>query len=393
MRRRFLAIILAVGFLAAACAGSDDGRLGPTADEQNTIAVAARFGPSTAALSVVVNGELMVPVGGASDDAPEGVLPRVEVPTSQSSGSGFLIEVDGTPFVVTNFHVVMDALDGASSELLSSATITAVFGDDPTPYGLEAVGVNPSFDLALLAPAGDGGLPDVEPIELADSDAVQVGQKAIALGNPFGLGASLSTGSISSIGRLVQSAGMVAVPMLQTDAAINPGNSGGALLDSSGRLIGVNTALFNPEVDVFAGIGFAVPSNLVAEALANLQLGGVSSLADTRPVFGAELAAVGLLPDAVREAADLPDEGVAIVRVVSGGPAADAGLETPAIGTVLGLDVPIDPDVIVAIDGEPVRATKDVNLAITYDSDFGEEVVLTIVRDGEVRDVRVVLDR
>ncbi len=165
------------------------------------------------------------------------------------------------------------------------------------------------------------------------------------------------------------------------------------MLDSSGRLIGVNTALFNPEINAFAGIGFAVPSNLLAEALANLELGGVSTLTDTRPVFGAELLSVSTLPDEVRAEVGLPDAGAVITRVVSGGSASDAGLATPDFADVLGVPVPVDPNVIVAIDGEPVRDVKDVNLAITYDADFGQTVTVTVWQGGATRDVDVVLGR
>lgn len=392
--RHLLAVVIGALLLAAGCAADEGDAFGPTADEENTIAVAERFGPATAALSVVVEGELMLPPGLDISDVPEDILPRLDLPPNQSSGSGFLIEADGSRYVVTNFHVVMDAVDADSADLLDSAIITATFGDDTTPHELGVVGINPSFDLALLeAAVGAAPLPDVEPIPLADSDEVRVGQKAIALGNPFGLGTSLSTGTISSTGRLVQSVGMVGIPMLQTDAAINPGNSGGALLDSSGRLIGVNTALFNPEINAFAGIGFAVPSNLLAEALANLELGGVSTLTDTRPVFGAELLSVSTLPDEVRAEVGLPDAGAVITRVVSGGSASDAGLATPDFADVLGVPVPVDPNVIVAIDGEPVRDVKDVNLAITYDADFGQTVTVTVWQGGATRDVDVVLGR
>lgn len=394
MLRRALVTLSGLALLAGACSVDDGDGLGPTDDERNTIAVVERFGPATAALSVVVEGELMLPAGLDLSDVPADVLPRLDPGPNQSSGSGFLVDADGSRFVVTNFHVVMDAVDLDDGELLDTASITATFGNDGQPFELDVVGINPSFDLALLeAPVGADPLPDVEPIPLADSDEVRVGQKAIALGNPFGLGTSLSTGTISSTGRLVQTVGMVGIPMVQTDAAINPGNSGGALLDSSGRLIGVNTALFNPEGAASAGIGFAVPSNLLAEALANLQLGGVSSLTDTRPVFGAELLSLSALPDEVRAETGLPEAGAAVVRVVAGGAAAEAGLTTPAFEDVLGIGVPTNADVIVAIDGAPVREVKDVNLAITYEADFGQTVTLSVWCGGETREVEVVLER
>ena len=277
---------------------------GPTEDELNTIAIAERFSPSTAALDVTVGGEQMLP---RETDS-------TSTPIARSSGSGFQIDVGGASFVVTNFHVVQDTLEQGTSEMRSDATIVATFSDGgASEVSLNVVGVNPSFDLALLEATGGSTLPNVEPIPLGDSDLVLKGQKTIAIGNPFGLGATLTTGNVSSVGRFVQSIGEVSVPMIQTDAAINPGNSGGALLSSSGELIGVNTAIFNPEAAAFAGIGFAVPSNLLLEALANLELGGVSNLLDTRPGFGASLGSLEFLPADIREAAELPSTGVAVL--------------------------------------------------------------------------------
>ena len=179
--------------------------------------------------------------------------------------------------------------------------------------------------------------------------------------------------------------------MFQTDAAINPGNSGGALFNSSGELIGINTAIFNPESRAFAGIGFAVPSNLLIEALANLELGGVSTLSDTRPVFGANLGTLSLLPAPIRAEAGFPDSGVVVLDVLPGGPADEAGLVAPEFQQIQGIGVPVDPDIIVAIDGREVTSAEDLNLSITYDSALGEEVTLTILRGGQEVEVPVTL--
>ncbi len=367
--------------------GNDDSLFGLTDDEANTIAIAERFGDSTASLAVSVGGIRMIP-------QLDGTTIPVPGPATQSSGSGFIVDLDGTRFVVTNFHVVMDTVVEGTTDEVDDSTITATFGDneaDEVP--LDVVGVNPSFDLALLEPSDPAiPLPDVEPIPLADSDFVSKGQKAVALGNPFGLGIALTTGNISSTARFVQSVGGVDVPMIQTDASINPGNSGGPLINSSGELIGVNTAIFNPEARAFAGIGFSVPSNLVAEALANLQLGGVSNLADTRPEFGAQLGTVSFLPAAVLEQAGLPETGVAILDITPGGPADAAGLQNPeGFETIGGLPIPVNPDVIVAIDGEPIVTAMDLNAAVTFDAEIGDEVVVTILRDGVELDVSVTL--
>lgn len=396
---------------AAQASDSDDGgappispsdfadAFGPTEDELNTIAVAERFSDSTAALSVTVGGQAMEPLGGADGNTPEMLLPdqnvppQFQAPPQQSSGSGVLIEIDDNPFIVTNFHVAMPALEQGTSQLRSDSTIIATFGaNDASTFSLDVVGVNPSFDLALLQAQDGVTLPNVEPIPIADSDLVVKGQKTIALGNPFGLGATLTTGSISSIGRLVTSIGQVSVPMFQTDAAINPGNSGGALMSSSGELIGINTAIFNPEARAFAGIGFAVPSNLLVEALGNLEDGGVSTLSDTRPVFGASLGTLSLLPAPIRAEAGFPDSGVVVLDVLAGGPADAAGLAAPEFQQIQGIGVPIDPDIIVAIDGQPVETAEDLNLSITYDANIGQEVTLTILRDGEEVDVPVTLN-
>lgn len=380
---------------AEAAAGSDDSAVtqavssgevfGPTPDELNTIAVAERFGPSTAALDVIVEGELMLPGATEPEDPAAGV-------PSRSSGSGFVIEVDGERFVVTNFHVVMDTLPAGSSEMFDNASITANFADaGASEVGLTVIGVNPSFDLALLSATDGSTLPDILPIPISDSDLVGKGHKTIAIGNPFGLGSSLTTGAVSSTGRFVQSVGDVSVPMIQTDAAINPGNSGGALLSSSGELIGINTAIFNPEAAAFAGIGFAVPSNLLLEALANLQLGGVSSLMDTRPGFGASLGALAFLPAEIRDEAELPASGVAVLDVAPGSLAEEAGLRVPEIVNIQGFAVPVNPDVVVAVDGAAIETAEDFNNAITFESDLGDEVDLTVLRDGEEVTISVTL--
>ncbi|MEM7342215.1 MAG: trypsin-like peptidase domain-containing protein [Actinomycetota bacterium] len=388
--------------LAALAGDDDDAAAAPaTADapgvatEAELIDVVQRFGPSVAALAVAVEGDAVGPFGALEPEQlpPElrDVIPPMETEIRRSSGSGFVIDVDGTPFLVSNFHVVSATLEPGGVEFRPGATIDAQFPDHPDPVPLEVRGVNPSFDLALLTPLDpDRPFPDVEPIPLADSDQVVRGQTAIAIGNPFGFDATVTSGIISSVGRFVPSVGQVSVPMLQTDAAINPGNSGGALLDSSGRLIGVNTAIFNPEGRSFAGIGLAVPTNLLLEALANLELGGVSNINDTRPGFGAQLGSLGVLPPTVRAELGLPDEGVMVLEVAPGGAAEQAGLQgSDEVAEVAGLTLPVGGDVIVAIDDRSVAAAEDLNIAITYESEIGQEVVLRVLRDGSEIEVPV----
>lgn len=368
---------------ASTIASIDDNNLGPTSDELNTIAVAERFGPSTAALAVRVGGQQML-----GDE----VLPA-NGPLQSSSGSGFVIEIEGDLFIVTNFHVVEATLEPGTSNLRSDAEITAAFGEDgSTEITVDVLGVNPSFDLALLEATGADGIPAVEPIPIADSDAVLLGQKTIAIGNPFGLGATVTTGIVSSTERFITSVGGVSIPTIQTDAAINPGNSGGALLNSSGELIGVNTAIFAPgEQAASAGIGFAVPSNLLVESLVNLENGGVSMLSDTRPAFGAQLGNIAGLPPEVREAAGLPDAGIAVLDVDPDGAAAAAGLRAPEFDEIAGIPIPVDPDIIVAANGESVASADELSELITFGTELGDEITLTILRSGEELDISVSL--
>ena len=372
---------------------------GPTEDELNTIAVAERFGDSTVALSVTVGGQAMLPLG-AEGETPDDLLlpdenvpPEFQTPPQQSSGSGVLIELDGERYIITNYHVAMPTTVDGTSEMRSDSTIFATFGaNELDRFGLQVVGVNPSFDLALLEPIDGVELPNFEPIPLGNSDLVVKGQKTIALGNPFGLGVTLTTGNISSINRLVTSIGNISVPMIQTDAAINPGNSGGALLTSSGELVGINTAIFNPEARAFAGIGFAVPSNLLMEALTDLEGGGVSTIENSRPVFGANMGNLSGLPTDIREEAGLPATGLAVLAVRPGGNAEAAGFSDPEFQQIQGLGIPVNPDIIVELNGNTVTTPEDLNLEITYNADFGDTVTLTVLRDGAEVEVPVPLN-
>jgi serine protease Do len=192
----------------------------------------------------------------------------------------------------------------------------------------------------------------------------------------------------------VPTIGQLPVPMIQTDAAINPGNSGGPLLDSRGQLIGINTAIINPQGRSFAGLGFAVPSNLLVESLARLEVGGVSDVSLLRPRLGIAAQGLDLYPASVRAELDLPDQGVAVIEVQPGSVAARSGILGSSETLTLegGQDVPVPGDVIVAIDGDPVDEVEDITLLVTFGSDAGDEVELTIVRDGKRISVPVTLE-
>ncbi len=359
------------------------------ADELNTIEVIDRFGASVVAVSVTVRGEAMSPFGAA----PDGFFGD-DMPLQQSSGSGFLIQFEGDPFLVTNFHVVEGALEQGSSDLTDGAEVSVTFPADPdASIPVDVVGVNPSFDLALMQLQDETQLPDAPALAVADSDGLEVGQKTIAIGNPFGLASTVTSGIVSAVGRFVPTIGEVPVPMIQTDAAINPGNSGGPLLDSGGRLIGINTALINPQGRSFAGLGFAVPSNLLVESLATLETGGVTDVSDVRPRLGIAAQTLAAYPASVREDLGLPAEGVAVIDVQAGSVADKAGLLGSAATIDLdGLELPAPGDAIVAIDGEAVDSVEDITRKVTFESAAGDVLQFAVIRDGAQMEIAVRLE-
>jgi len=371
------------------------------ANELNTIDVINHLGSSVVAVNVAVRGEAVTP----PQTTPEGETPEDfdrfqrffgdEAPVQRSAGSGFLIEFEEHPFLVTNFHVVEGALEPDTADFLDGAEISVNFpADAEKDVSVVVVGVNPSFDLALLQLQDETELPAAPPLAIADSDDLAVGQKTIAIGNPFGLASSVTSGIVSALGRFVPTIGQLPVPMIQTDAAINPGNSGGPLLDSRGQLIGINTALINPQGRSFAGLGFAVPSNLLTESLANLELGGVTDVSSTRPRLGIAAQSVALIPSGIRDELGLPDQGVAIIDVQAGSVADKAGLigSTGSISLDEDFEVPAPGDLIVAIDGEPVNSVEDIAMKVTYESQAGDELNFTILRDGVEIKVTVTLE-
>ncbi len=373
------------------------------ADEQNTVEIVNAFGPAVVAINVTIRGEAMRPFEGFAPDQlpPEfrDLLPFLddEVPTSQSAGSGFQIDVEGAgaSFLVTNFHVVQESLVPGTIDLVDGASITAVFPEhSDEPIRLRVVGANPSFDLALLSGLNPtDSFPEVTGLKIADSDTVQVGQKVIAIGNPFGLEFSVTTGIVSAVGRFVPSVGQISIPTIQTDAAINPGNSGGPLLNSNGELIGINTSIINPEGRSSAGLGFAVPSNLLTEALASLELGGLSNIRNTRPTLGVRLQTVSILPGGIRELLELPDEGVVIIDVLPGSPADKAGIHGSQRTLILGsTEFPAGGDVIVAVDGVQLTNAEQLSQIITYEGKAGDQLEFTLLRDGQEMNVIITLE-
>jgi S1-C subfamily serine protease len=281
-----------------------------------------------------------------------------EIP--EGTGSGFVWDRDG--HIVTNFHVIRDA---------SAAVI--LFADGSSWRG-RLVGAYPAKDLAVLAI--DAPASRLQPIALGSATDLQVGQMALAIGNPFGLDQTLTTGVVSALDREMASVpGRVIRNMIQTDAAINPGNSGGPLLDSAGRLIGVNSSILSPS-GAFAGIGFAIPVDEVNRIVTQLIRHGTI----VRPSLG-----VALAPDQLTRRLGI--EGVLVMRVEPGGPAAEVGLR-PTLRSLTG-DVRLG-DVIVAIGDQPTASIEDFFAALEEHAP-GDQVTLTILRDGQRRSVALTL--
>lgn len=283
-----------------------------------------------------------------------------EVP--QGTGTGFMWDTNG--HIVTNFHVIQGA-SGAQVVL-----------HDQTTYDAELVGTSPQHDLAVLRIKAPSSA--LRPVIVGDSASLKVGQSAYAIGNPFGLSATLSTGTVSALGRHIESlAGPQIENVIQIDAAINPGNSGGPLYDSAGRVIGVNTAIASPS-GASAGIGFAVPVDTVRRVVPQVIAKGEYTPprlgVETNP--GIEAAVLGRLRTT----------GVVFWNVSPGSGAAQAGLQPSTIrGNRL-----IPGDIIQKIDGEEVRNSFELQTVLDRYQP-GDVVTVTILREGRTREMKVQL--
>ncbi len=373
-------------------------------DERNTIEVVELLGPSVVAVKVEVRGEPVDPFAPFRENIPPQFRDFFRLPPPpdtpqprQGSGSGFVIDEAGR--IVTNFHVVTAALEPGSVDLREGASIGVVFPERDEPIPVRVVGANPDYDVALLEALEPDLVPDVPSIELAEG-RVRVGQKVIAIGNPFGLQSTVTTGIVSAVGRQFESIGRIEIEMIQTDAAINPGNSGGPLLDSRGRLIGINTAIV-PAIGVDGqrgnlGIGFAVPAELLAESMPLLEAGGLSGISAAamdpdRPRLGITIMAVEAFPESVRAALNLPDEGLVVTHVDPDSAAAEAGVSGPTfVATVEGREYPAGGDVVVSADGQSVPRAEDLQ-RIVFSKDEGDSVTLELWRSGATRTLEVTL--
>jgi serine protease Do len=286
---------------------------------------------------------------------PEGLVPRGGPQRREGTGSGFIVDAKG--YIITNHHVV-DSAD----------KITVKIHDDPTEYKAKLIGIDHELDLAVIKIDAGRTLPYVP---VGNSDAVQVGDWAVAIGSPFGLEASVTAGIVSAKGRNGVGAGQFQ-SFIQTDAAINPGNSGGPLLNIKGEVIGVNTMIAT-QSGGYQGIGFALPINTVVKTYNQIiKSGGV-----TRGSIGISWNSRQVKPETLKALG--ATHGVIVETVTSGGPADKAGVKTE--------------DIILALNGKDVKNGDDL-VARIADSPIGEKVTITVDRNGKRLDLAaVVADR
>src|ERR687888_94684 len=293
---------------------------------------------------------------------------------STALGSGFVYDNQG--HIVTNYHVI----DGAAR---ADVTFT-----DGNTYSANVVAKDPNSDIAVLQITSDFSEEKVVPLPIADSSAVRPGEQVIAIGDPFGLSGTITTGIVSAKGRLLPNSdtGFSIPNMIQTDAAINPGNSGGPLLDTKGEVIGMNTAIFS-STGIYSGVGFAVPSNTIAKGVPLLIKNGSYS----HPWLG--ISGGKISPDLIK-AAGLPTnyKGVIVGSVQPGSPAEKAGLKglTQDNGNGGGGSTHTG-DIITAVDGRTVRQIDDIINYIESQKNIGDNIKLTINRDGQTMDLTATL--
>jgi len=311
------------------------------AEEQNNIAVYKRVLPSV----VNITSTTLV------FNFFYGTVPQ------QGQGSGFILDKAG--HVLTNFHVVEGANRGIKVQLSNKRS-----------YDAKVVGTDKTHDLALL----QINAPNLEPVTLADSGGLSVGQKVYAIGNPFGLAGTMTRGIISSIRSIRNGDGAPIEDAIQTDAAINPGNSGGPLLNSRGEVIGINTMIASNGAEQSSGIGFAIPINTAKAVLADLTRYGRVK----RPSLGIVSYEIG--PDLAEQMGLAVDSGILIEQVIPGGAAEKAGLhggnEQAYVGNT---PILLGGDLIVAIDGQRVTNPQEINAAMEKHQ-AGDTVSVTFYR-------------
>ena len=288
-----------------------------------------------------------------------------------SLGSGFVF--DDLGHIITNAHVVESA---------SSVTITFL---DGSQYNAQIIGSDKFTDIAVIKVEEKPRY--LHPLQMGDSSTLKVGEQVAAIGNPFGLSGSMTSGIVSQIGRLLpsQDTGFSIPNVIQTDAAINPGNSGGPLLNMAGKVMGINTAI-QSGTGQSAGIGFAVPSNTILKVVPVLIEEGKYS----HPWIG--ISGKDIDPELAKVRDLDQSKGFLIVTVVPGSPAEIAGLKGVSEIKIIGdKEYPADGDIIVSVDGKEVRKISDILIHLQEEKSVGDEMILGILRDGEVMHIILVL--
>ena len=288
-----------------------------------------------------------------------------------SLGSGFVF--DDLGHIITNAHVVESA---------SSVTITFL---DGSQYNAQIIGSDKFTDIAVIKVEEKPRY--LHPLQMGDSSTLKVGEQVAAIGNPFGLSGSMTSGIVSQIGRLLpsQDTGFSIPNVIQTDAAINPGNSGGPLLNMAGKVMGINTAI-QSGTGQSAGIGFAVPSNTILKVVPVLIEKGKYS----HPWIG--ISGQDIYPELAKVRDLDQSKGFLIVTVVPGSPAEIAGLKGVSEIKIIGdKEYPADGDIIISVDGKEVRKISDILIHLQEEKSVGDEMILGILRDGEVMHIILVL--
>ena len=286
-------------------------------------------------------------------------------------GSGFVYSDEG--YVITNQHVVQDA---------KKVMITFLDGE---AYIGNVIGVDRDLDIAVVKVEPTNTY--LQPIKIGDSSKLKVGEKIAAIGNPFGLSGSMTSGIVSQMGRLLPQESGYSIPdVIQTDAAINPGNSGGPLINMKGEVVGINTAIQSATGE-FSGIGFAVPSNTVKKVVPVLIQDGVFK----HPWMG--ISGTDVDPELAEVRELNSSKGFLVVSVIEGSPAETAGLlgvtETKEMD---GREYALDGDIILSIDGETVRKISDILVHLQREKSVGDQMVLSVNRNGEILELTMILE-
>jgi 2-alkenal reductase len=306
-------------------------------------------------------------------------MPDLEIPEfNQGLGSGFIWDMNGN--IVTNNHVV----DGATEILVTFS--------DGTTVPASVVGADPYSDLAVIKVDASADL--LNPVTMGDSNQLKVGEIAIAIGNPFGLDGTMTVGNVSALGRSLPSSRVnlnsgatYSIPLvIQTDASVNPGNSGGVLVNDLGEVIGVTFAI-ESATGSSAGIGFAIPAQIVEKVVPSL----ISDGKYEHPYLG--ISGNDMTPD-IAEAMNLPVDtrGALVQQVTPGGPSEKAGLQpSTTTVTISGVDGTVGGDVITAIDGQPIKNMSDIIAYLAIQTQVGQTVKLSVLRNGETQTIDVTL--